>query len=119
MRFPSQLQRQNLTKHFRYNAADHPIAFHRGADLGPIKKIVAKDVPDIEEAFDVSSRLGHSFIQLRVLQVDDTIEDDEDEAPKRPKKSEIALDSLIREKKPKGQADDSKPKPKPKPRTGK
>jgi len=54
-----------------------------------------------------------------MLQVDDTIEDDEDEAPKKNKKSEIALDSLIKEKKPKGQADDSKPKTKPKPKTGK
>jgi len=89
----------------KYNASDHPIAFHRGTDLGPIKRIAAKDVPDIEEAFDVD--------------VDDTIEDDEDEAPKKNKKSEIALDSLIKEKKPKGQADDSKPKTKPKPKTGK
>jgi len=87
----------------KYNAADHPIAFHRGTDLGPIKKISAKDVPDIEEAFDV----------------DDTIEDDEDEVPKKTKKSEIALDSLIREKKPKGQADDSKPPPKRKTKTEK
>jgi hypothetical protein len=54
-----------------------------------------------------------------MLQVDDTIEDDEDEALKKSKKSEIALDSLIREKKPKGRADDPKPKPKPKPKTGK
>lgn len=105
--------------YFRYNAADHPIAFHRGADLGPIKVIAAKDVPDIEEAFDVGPQLGHSFVQLTILKVDDIIEDDEDEAPKKPKKSEIALDSLIREKKPKGQADVSKPKPMPKPKTGK
>lgn len=54
-----------------------------------------------------------------MFQVDDTIEDDEDEAPKKPKKSEIALDSLIREKKPKGQANDSKPPQKTKPKTGK
>ena len=59
------------------------------------------------------------FVQLKMLQVDDTIEDDEDEAPKKPKKSEIALDYLIKEKKPKGQAEDSKPKAKPKPKTGK
>ena len=37
-----------------YNASDHPIAFHKGTDVGGIKKIAAKDVPDIEEAFDVS-----------------------------------------------------------------
>lgn len=60
------LQRSNLTRHFRYNAADHPIAFHRGTDLGPIKKIAAKDVPDIEEAFDVRSQLVQPFFQLRL-----------------------------------------------------
>jgi hypothetical protein len=49
-------------RHFRYNATDHPIAFHRGNDLGPIKKIAAKDVPDIEEAFDVSPQLVCPFV---------------------------------------------------------
>lgn len=39
----------------RYNASDHPIAFHRGQDLsGGPKKIVAGAAPDIEDAFVVS-----------------------------------------------------------------
>lgn len=66
MRFLFSLEWSDLTSHFRYNATDHPIAFHRGTDLGPIKKIAAKDVPDVEEAFDVSSQLVQSFFQLRV-----------------------------------------------------
>jgi replication factor C subunit 1 len=44
----------------RYNGADHPIAFHKGTDLGaPIKKLSVKDVPDLEEAFDV--RIYHKM----------------------------------------------------------
>ncbi|KAG8852748.1 hypothetical protein FRB91_006029 [Serendipita sp. 411] len=41
-----------------YNASDHPVAFHKGTDLGaPIKRIAAKDVPDVEDAFDVRDRV--------------------------------------------------------------
>jgi len=62
MRVLLSLQGSILTRHFRYNATDHPIAFHRGTDLGPITKIAAKDVPDIEEAFDVSPQLVKSLV---------------------------------------------------------
>jgi replication factor C subunit 1 len=44
--------------YIRYNACEHPIAFHR-QDLGKApKKISGGAVPDLEEAFDVSCVLG-------------------------------------------------------------
>ena len=33
---------------------DHPIAFHKSADLGKVpRKLAAAPLPDLEEAFDV------------------------------------------------------------------
>ncbi|CCA68684.1 related to replication factor C protein [Serendipita indica DSM 11827] len=69
-----------------YNASDHPIAFHKGTDVGGIKKIAAKDVPDVEEAFDID---------------DEVPEDDEDGTPET-EKTAVLNDKLIKEKKPKG-----------------
>ncbi|KAI6010360.1 replication factor RFC1 C terminal domain-containing protein [Pisolithus microcarpus] len=38
----------------RYNAGEHPIAFHKAVDLGKVpKKISGGPVPDLEEAFDL------------------------------------------------------------------
>lgn len=39
----------------KYNAADHPIAFHKATDLGKIPKKLATQgpAPDLEEAFEV------------------------------------------------------------------
>jgi len=41
-----------LTK--KYNAKEHPIPFHKSADLGvkPTKKIAKGEVPDLEDVFD-------------------------------------------------------------------
>lgn len=39
----------------RYNSSDHPIPFHKATDLGKApKKLAVEQVPDLEEAFDVS-----------------------------------------------------------------
>ncbi|KAJ3975737.1 purine nucleotide binding protein [Lentinula raphanica] len=39
----------------KYNSSEHPIPFHKATDLGKApKKLVAEQVPDLEEAFDVS-----------------------------------------------------------------
>lgn len=40
----------------RYNANEHPIAFHKAVELGkaPKKIAAAGPAPDLEEAFDVS-----------------------------------------------------------------
>ncbi|KAG9023436.1 hypothetical protein FS842_005729 [Serendipita sp. 407] len=68
-----------------YNASDHPVAFHKGTDLGaPIKRIAAKDVPDVEDAFDID---------------DDIPEDEEDLKPKA--KEKTLDDKLVKEVKPK------------------
>jgi hypothetical protein len=38
----------------RYNASEHPIAFHKSYDLGKVpKKLPSDAAPDLEEAFDV------------------------------------------------------------------
>ncbi|KAF8518902.1 replication factor RFC1 C terminal domain-containing protein [Gautieria morchelliformis] len=38
----------------KYNSTDHPIAFHKSADLGKVpKKLAADPLPDLEEAFDL------------------------------------------------------------------
>ena len=42
----------------KYNAADHPIAFHKATDLGKVKKIAAQGpAPDLEEAFEVDDEI--------------------------------------------------------------
>lgn len=71
-----------------YNSSDHPVAFHKGLDLGvPIKKLAARDVPDVEEAFDI----------------DDEIPEDEDDV--KPKAKDVGInDKLVKEKKPKAAA---------------
>ncbi|KAG8815000.1 hypothetical protein FRC17_000901 [Serendipita sp. 399] len=77
-----------------YNSSDHPVAFHKGTDLGaPIKKIAAKDIPDVEEAFDI----------------DDEIPEDEEDV--KPKAKEKTLDDkLVKEVKPKASAAGKKKK---------
>ncbi|KAF8522451.1 purine nucleotide binding protein [Hysterangium stoloniferum] len=38
----------------KYNTMDHPIAFHKSADLGKVpKKLAGGPMPDLEEAFDL------------------------------------------------------------------
>lgn len=38
----------------RYNASEHPIAFHKAEDLGKAsKKLAPLPVPDLEEAYEV------------------------------------------------------------------
>ncbi|ESK94658.1 purine nucleotide binding protein [Moniliophthora roreri MCA 2997] len=38
----------------KYNAADHPIPFHKATDIGKVpKKLAAEPAPDLEEAFDL------------------------------------------------------------------
>ncbi|KAK7050917.1 DNA replication factor C complex subunit Rfc1 [Paramarasmius palmivorus] len=38
----------------KYNAADHPIAFHKATDVGKApKKLASEPAPDLEEAFEV------------------------------------------------------------------
>jgi replication factor C subunit 1 len=41
----------------KYNASEHPIPFHKATDLGKLPKKLpgAKDVPDLEDAIDVST----------------------------------------------------------------
>ncbi len=40
----------------KYNSRDHPIPFHKAQDLGKVpKKLPGGPMPDIEEAFDVST----------------------------------------------------------------
>ncbi|CAG8735358.1 11766_t:CDS:2, partial [Acaulospora colombiana] len=81
--------RTQLTHQKSYNGADHPIAFHKGTDLGaPIKKIAAKDVPDVEEAFDID---------------DEVPEDEEDVKPKA--KDTGINDKLVKEGKAKATKD--------------
>ncbi|KAL0948869.1 hypothetical protein HGRIS_008988 [Hohenbuehelia grisea] len=65
----------------KYNAGEHPIAFHKAQDLGKApKKLAAEPLPDIEEAFDV----------------DDVAEEaSDDEKPKKPV-DEIGSDKLLK-----------------------
>ncbi|KAI6117459.1 replication factor RFC1 C terminal domain-containing protein [Pisolithus croceorrhizus] len=43
----------------RYNAGEHPIAFHKAVDLGKVpKKITGGTVPDLEEAFELDDELA-------------------------------------------------------------
>lgn len=44
---------KSLTIHFRYNANEHPIPFHKAQDLGRLPKKIGGPVPDIEDAYDV------------------------------------------------------------------
>jgi hypothetical protein len=44
---------------------DHPIAFHKSADLGKVpKKLAAEPLPDLEEAFDVCF-ISESLLLIR------------------------------------------------------
>ncbi|KAI6041918.1 replication factor RFC1 C terminal domain-containing protein [Pisolithus marmoratus] len=65
----------------RYNAGDHPIAFHKAVDLGKAaKKISSGTVPDLEEAFEL----------------DDELADVSDEETKKPSEDQdIGGDKLI------------------------
>ena len=46
----------------KYNAGDHPIAFHKATDLGKAKKIAAAGpAPDLEEAFDVAGTMRREY----------------------------------------------------------
>ncbi|KAK7696549.1 hypothetical protein QCA50_001207 [Cerrena zonata] len=67
-----------LTK--KYNAKDHPIAFHRADDLGKAAKKIAAagPAPDLEEAYEV----------------DDEVEDVQDDAKKDD--DDLSKDSLIK-----------------------
>jgi replication factor C subunit 1 len=45
----------------RYNASEHPLPFHKGADGGKVKRLAGAGgpAPDLEDAFDVRvSRLS-------------------------------------------------------------
>lgn len=73
----------------KYNSSDHPIPFHKGTDIGPMKKMAKAEKPDFEEAFE-----------------DDVGANDEEEE-KKPTKKELEggiQDKLVKEKKPKGAA---------------
>ncbi|KAI0092881.1 DNA replication factor C, large subunit [Irpex rosettiformis] len=71
----------------KYNAKDHPIAFHKAVDLGRVPKKIASagPAPDLEEAFEV----------------DDEIPDDVNEKDAEDD-TDVSHDSLI--KRPKGKA---------------
>ncbi|KAI0337342.1 DNA replication factor C, large subunit [Trametopsis cervina] len=70
----------------KYNAQDHPIAFHKAVDLGrTAKKIAAGPAPDLEEAFEADEEL--------LDEPDDKTVDEDDD---------VSHDSLI--KRPKGTA---------------
>jgi len=86
------------------------VAFHRGTDLGvPIKKVEARDAPDVEEAFDVCQQLSFALSSFLFLQIDDEIPDDEEDI--KPKAKDTGInDKLIKEKKPKEKAGKSKAK---------
>jgi replication factor C subunit 1 len=86
----------------RYNSSEHPVAFHRGTDLGaPIKKIAARDAPDVEEAFDVRPLTLPVCLSLwtRSQLEDEILDDEEDIKPKA--KDKGINDKLVKEKKPK------------------
>ncbi|KAL4067185.1 replication factor RFC1 C terminal domain-containing protein [Scleroderma yunnanense] len=69
----------------RYNASEHPIAFHRAVDLGKIpRKLGGGAAPDLEEAYDV----------------DDEIDDDETKKPDNDE--DVGGDKLIVSKANKG-----------------
>lgn len=65
----------------KYNAAEHPIPFHKATDLGkaPKKLAVGGPAPDIEDAFEV----------------DDDVPDDADEKGKEDQ-DDVTKDSLIK-----------------------
>ena len=45
----------------RYNATDHPVAFHKAQDFGKAPKKIANDAaPDLEDVFDVSHKASFS-----------------------------------------------------------
>lgn len=50
----------------RYNAQDHPIAFHKAQDLGKVPKKIAAagPAPDLEEAYEVRLLNPDVFPQL-------------------------------------------------------
>ncbi|KAL7281894.1 hypothetical protein ACG7TL_003360 [Trametes sanguinea] len=72
----------------KYNARDHPVAFHKAQDLGkvPKKLAAAGPAPDLEEAFDVDDEI--------VEEEEEEKGDASDEAPEH--------DSLIKVAKQKG-----------------
>lgn len=48
--------------HTRYNSLDHPVAFHKADDLSKApKKLVAEQLPDLEEAFEVRTTEIHNY----------------------------------------------------------
>jgi len=67
----------------KYNASEHPIAFHKATDLGKVpKKLAGGPAPDLDEVFDV----------------EEDVEEEKEEKPVDP----ITKDKLLREAKPKG-----------------
>jgi replication factor C subunit 1 len=87
-----------LTLASSYNASDHPIAFHKAADLGKApKKLAGGPAPDLEEVFDVRSILARRC-QADHKQMEEDIEEEKEEKPADP----ISKDKLLKESKPKG-----------------
>ncbi|KXN91146.1 Replication factor C subunit 1 [Leucoagaricus sp. SymC.cos] len=63
----------------KYNAAEHPIPFHKAQDLGKVpKKLSGGSAPDLEEAF-----------------IDDIVDDDEEESKPSASSDDVAGDRLI------------------------
>ncbi|KAG6906768.1 hypothetical protein DXG01_012244 [Tephrocybe rancida] len=66
-----------LTK--KYNAAEHPIPFHKGQDIGKPKKLAGGPAPDLDEVYDL----------------DDVIEDASDDEKEKKSPDDISKDKLI------------------------
>lgn len=72
--------------HCRYNATEHPIAFHKAHDLGKApKKLAAGPAPDIEDAFEMEDDVADSDDEKPSKDVDDIKGDKLIQAPKKKK----------------------------------
>lgn len=81
----------------RYNAAEHPVAFHKAQDFGKApKKIAGEAAPDLEDVFDVSLIVFRSFFKvLHAAQLDEEVEE-EPEPKADAGDDDVAHDSLIK-----------------------
>ncbi|KAJ7584883.1 purine nucleotide binding protein [Mycena floridula] len=70
----------------KYNATEHPIAFHKAQDLGKApKKLAAGPAPDIEDAFEMEDDVADSDDEKPSKNVDDIKDDKLIQAPKKKK----------------------------------
>ncbi|KAJ7481567.1 replication factor RFC1 C terminal domain-containing protein, partial [Mycena latifolia] len=83
----------SLTK--KYNAAQHPIPFHKASDLGKVpKRLPGGPAPDIEDAFDMDEAIDDASDDEKASKDVDDIS--KDKLIKAPKKKAVAKKATTR-----------------------